>query len=205
MLSSSSSGPKYQRIADLSEFEMNYVNPLGRGAKTHDREITEITPGRSKSRSSSQYTEMLYYFTPNSHLSKIMIYENSSTQSPLRAILRRKMLLMVTEVVGGFCYIVTHDLEGWAELSLTNLNIQTALHRIHKYPKYYEWRGNNFFFCSGKVMFGSDLQFFMFTNVLYLIPSVIFFASVVPYMYNSYIWMVYMCYNFILYLHYLKY
>jgi hypothetical protein len=44
---------------------------------------------------------------------------------------------------------------------------------------YEDWRGNNYFFCGGRVILGSDAKFFVLTNVLILIPSILYIRAVI--------------------------
>ena len=53
------------------------------------------------------------------------------------------------------------------------------------YRRYEEWKGKNHFFFDGTFMLGSDAKFFVITNILTLIPSLLFFFFVVPGLENS--------------------
>lgn len=179
-------GVKYQRITDKSvdDFEMSGDK---RKALDHQEFLEIDSNGITMSQLSGDY---LHYYNPNSQLSYIRVHEDKDINSPLRGIIRRRGLIVISQVEDSFCHVVTEQIEGWARMSLQNPNVQSAITRVRQYPKYYEWKGNNEFFCNGSIMFGKDVNVFLFTNILFIIPSVIFFAIVAPQMYFSIFWMV---------------
>ena len=54
------------------------------------------------------------------------------------------------------------------------------LFRKPTYKRYEEWKGNNNFIFDGRVILGSDARFFVFTNILILLPSILFLTNVAP-------------------------
>lgn len=53
---------------------------------------------------------------------------------------------------------------------------------VLKRKRYELWQGNNHFFFSGRLMFGSDFFIFIATNFLLLVPTIAFFSMVAPQM-----------------------
>lgn len=60
--------------------------------------------------------------------------------------------------------------------------VLTCLHEVRSYRRYEEWPGRNIFCCRGRIMCGSDMHFFLFTNLLILLPVCVFLAMVCPLM-----------------------
>jgi hypothetical protein len=81
-------------------------------------------------------------------------------------------------------YVVAGEIEGWCQLNIRNPYVSQAIRSVSSYRRYHEWRGLNFFFYHGKIMFGSDFYFFLWTNVLYVTPSLFYFIFVIPFMYQ---------------------
>ena len=52
------------------------------------------------------------------------------------------------------------------------------------YKRWEEWKGNNVFLLDGRIIFGADARFFVFTNLITVIPAVCFLYQVVPNLYN---------------------
>lgn len=179
----------------------------------------------------------LYYFTPNKYLPKLRLFDNKTFNSSLKAILRKRTLLLLysspplgalappptpplalpaphpatatatgdpssasdqrSSLTNGssngsgsgsggvdyWNYVIAGEIEGWCQLNVRNPNVSRAIRSVSSYRRYHEWRGLNFFFYHGKIMFGSDFYFFLGTNALYVTPSIFFFIFVVPYMY----------------------
>mmetsp|Transcript_38867 Transcript_38867/g.49622 ORF Transcript_38867/g.49622 Transcript_38867/m.49622 type:complete len:421 (+) Transcript_38867:89-1351(+) len=68
--------------------------------------------------------------------------------------------------------------EGWLPLRSEN-NVE-ELQQVHSYHRYQEWPGNNYFFCHGKIMFGSDIGIFIFTNCMIISAFLLFLCFTLP-------------------------
>jgi hypothetical protein len=131
----------------------------------------------------------LYYYTPIKMVPKLRLFDGKSLNSSLKAILRKKTLLMIDSHASGdptdrWNYLITGEVEGWCQFNLNDENIQEAIRPLTRYRRYLEWKGINFFFFDGKIMFGSDFKFFLGTNILFLIPSFFYLLLIVPVMYQ---------------------
>lgn len=119
----------------------------------------------------------LYLFTPSKKTPILRLFRSRSTTSPLRCIIRRKSLVVVNQTVGDWHHVLCNELEGWCRVDSTR---EGVLSRLSNYRRFLEWGGNNKFFCQGKVMVGSDFNFFLGTNAMFIIPSILFFIFVIP-------------------------
>ena len=126
----------------------------------------------------------VYRFNPSTNFKKLYLFNGRLPNSPLKAIVRRPSLLIVSERIGEWWYITCSGFEGWANVAeaskATHSQSKPALELVHELRRYEDWRGNNYFFCNGAAMVGSDGKFFLFTNLLLIVPSIFFFIFVVP-------------------------
>jgi DHHC palmitoyltransferase len=77
---------------------------------------------------------------------------------------------------GSWSRVIVGSHEGYVDSSRTS-----SLRPVDKYRRYEAWSGNNYFFCDGRVMVGPNLNLFVATNVLIIIPSAIFGHLVLHY------------------------
>lgn len=112
-------------------------------------------------------------------MSRLRIYEEKTTNSALVALLRRKCLIVVLEREDNWWHILVHGVQGYAAMTPAQA---ATLRPVHSYKRFEEWKGHNKFFCGGRVMMGSDANFFFFTNFLLAAPTVLLFALVIPQM-----------------------
>ena len=125
----------------------------------------------------------LFLFTPSKIFPKLRLFKTRSNTAPLKCIVRRQSLLVINQTIDEWHYVLCNDLEGWCRLDRAAFNEKSGiLSKLSSYGRYLEWGGNNRFFCHGKVMVGSDFNFFLGTNVLYIAPSLLFFIFVMPLM-----------------------
>jgi hypothetical protein len=151
-------------------------------AMSQNRDSNLIDYRLTGSYASSKYSSngTLYLFTPNRVIPKLRLFDGKTLQAPLKAIIREKCLIVITQTDENWNYILCREIEGWCQFNRTNETVKEALSRLPEYTRYQEWRGNNVFFFDGQLMFGSDFNFFVFTNILYTIPSLLFFLFVLP-------------------------
>ena len=97
----------------------------------------------------------------------------------LRAVVRRTAMVIVIEQQTSHWYVACCGYQGWVNVTPQMLE-QGVLTPTTKLRRHEDWRGNNYFFCCGKVMMGSDAKFFALTNALLLATSGLFFVYVVP-------------------------
>ncbi|CAM9611468.1 unnamed protein product, partial [Choristocarpus tenellus] len=62
--------------------------------------------------------------------------------------------------------------EGWVQRKLVDGTV--ILSECNQYRRYEEWGGYNRFFCGGRVMLGSDANWFMGSNLILTIPFAVF-------------------------------
>jgi hypothetical protein len=132
----------------------------------------------------------LYLFTPTKTIPRLRLFDGHDLRASLKSIIRRETLLVLTESNGDWHYILCQEFEGWCQFSLNDSKVRQALKPTQEYPRYLEWKGDNVFLCGGKLMFGSDFNFFVFTNILFIISCMAYFIFVVPYMYEPELCMV---------------
>lgn len=65
--------------------------------------------------------------------------------------------------------------------------VLSCLTEVRSYRQYEAWRGNNTFWCKGRVMLGSDAKFFVFTNFFLVVPAVVFAVLVVPLLHHPHV------------------
>lgn len=123
----------------------------------------------------------LFLFTPSTRISKLRLFKSRSNTAPLSCIIRRQTLVVITESIHEWHYILCRELEGWCRLDRAAFQDGGGVMKpLDTYKRHLEWEGNNKFFFGGKVMMGSDFKFFMGTNFLFIIPSLLFFIFVIP-------------------------
>ena len=122
----------------------------------------------------------LYQFNPNESCPKLRLLSSSSGSSvTLRAVVRRTAMVIALQKDGDWWLVSSCGYEGWTKITEDMLMKRTLI-PIDYLRRHEDWRGNNYFFCSGKVMMGSDAKVFLLTNFILLATSVLFFFGVVP-------------------------
>lgn len=130
-----------------------------------------------------QRVTQLYKFIPIQRVPMLKMFSQRRETSPLRAVVRKQCLIIVEIKVEGWWYIVAQGFEGWIKVNESESDL--FLIRKPTYKRYEEWKGNNNFIFDGMIMFGSDARFFIFTNILILLPSCLFLLNVAPKMQHS--------------------
>lgn len=146
----------------------------------------------------------LLRFNPTPEVTHLRIFDDRAGRS-LKAIIKQPTLLITTgssfsasisesrSVSGNnsdeWHFVLCNGIEGWARLG-SNIHDEDStarnrgqvfpVTRVRRYRRYEEWQGKNRFLCGGRVMLGSDADFFYFTNALYIAPSILFLAIVLP-------------------------
>ena len=127
-------------------------------------------------------TDRLFRFIPAPEMATIQLHEEKVKRSIWTGAIKRQTVLVVRKIEGDWWFIFCGGLEGWAYIP-SQLSAKTMI-ELHQLRRYEDWKGNNQFFCYGKIMLGSDAKFFAFTNFLIIVPSIVFFVCVVPNMYH---------------------
>lgn len=195
----------YQRIEDASDTDMallqdhkGFSDDLSKSTSDHrdrnsffigaDGENSDIIDSQSH-----KFRDMgkLYLFTPTKTIPRLRLFDGNHLRASLKCIIRRETLLVLTESKeDNWHYILCQEYEGWCQFSLSDSKVREALKPTQEYPRYLEWKGDNVFLCRGKLMLGSDFNFFIFTNILFVISCVAYFIFVVPFMYEPELCMV---------------
>lgn len=123
---------------------------------------------------------VVYRYYPTPAFPKMRLYFDRTEGASLKAIIRRSSLIIVSERLGDWWFVTASGYSGWANTASTSGHQGDSLHveRVHTIRRYEDWRGNNHFFCDGRVMLGSDARFFGVTNVLLLLPTLLFFTCI---------------------------
>ncbi len=121
---------------------------------------------------------LVYVFRPIISYSRLVLLKQPSTKSACICLVRRKSLLVVLGKEGNWRNIICSGFEGWINVSNVDekSNVFTVAEQISRYE---DWKGNNHIMCGGQVVMGSDRGFFVLTNVLLLVPEVLFLVFVV--------------------------
>ena len=99
----------------------------------------------------------------------------------LRAVIRRTAMVTVIEQKDNdWWFVASCGYQGWIKVTPAMLE-QGVFTTVQELRRHEDWPGNNYFFCFGKIMMGSDAKFFALTNAMLLATSALFFAYVVPY------------------------
>ena len=150
-------------------------------SNTTNGSIEYLSPSDGGSSSDIKSYGELYLFIPSKKFPKLRLFKTRSNTAPLKCIIRRKCLVVITESVDGWHYILCNELEGWCRMGNAAFSPNGGiLTNLTFYRRYMEWGGNNSFFCDGRIMVGSDFNFFLFTNFLFITPSALFFVFVIP-------------------------
>ncbi|GMI45291.1 hypothetical protein TrCOL_g13317 [Triparma columacea] len=103
------------------------------------------------------------------------IREDPSHAAPICGIVRRRYAIVSrysSPNEDGWVKVGYRSKVGWARYDLF-----ADIKRCRKFELFH---GRNYFFCNGKIMTGPDLPTFRMSNLLILVPSVIWFAVVFP-------------------------
>ena len=146
----------------------------------------EVQSSTSSSSSSSLSVSSLslsscnvYQFTPSSSYQRIRLMTSKTNDSKLKAIIRRQSIIIVVTKVNDWWFIICSGFTGWANIS-NDVETIGILKKIKSFRKYQDWKGNNYFYLNGKIMMGSDAKLFLCTNVLLVVPSLLFFVFILP-------------------------
>ncbi len=131
----------------------------------------------------------LYFFNPSLSYSRLVMLKNPSIKSPCVCVIRRKSLLVVLGSDNSWRQVGCAGFEGWINVSNIDSESKTFT-KTNKLQRYEDWKGNNHIMCNGKVIMGSDRGFFVFSNAVIVIPTILYLVLVVPKMPNYWIHMV---------------
>jgi hypothetical protein len=118
----------------------------------------------------------VYQFTPTMEHPKLRLCTDKRPDAPLKAIIRRKAVLIVKErCPGQWFYVRCNGFSGWAYISDASIE-SGAFKKVISMRRYENWLGNNYFFFQGRFMVGSDARMLMITNIMLVVPTAIFMA-----------------------------
>lgn len=120
----------------------------------------------------------VYFFTPRQGLTRLVLLQKPAIKSVVVAIVPRRALLIVLNTDGNWRLIQCCGFEGWINVASQAGKPLAAFQRMEQIVRYQDWKGNNHLMCEGRVMLGADRGYFLVTNLLILIPSVLFFVYV---------------------------
>ena len=124
----------------------------------------------------------MYLFHPAQHFSKLTLCKTRSTADPAVHV-GRQVVFAITERKDTWRYVYCAGHQGWINVSDSQQG-SNIFERVTSFPRHKDWRGNNLFFLSGRIMLGSDGKFFAATNLVASVVVYLFhahFAPVVPY------------------------
>lgn len=128
-----------------------------------------------------------YRYTPDAEYPSLLVHTVPEATGPVAAVLRRPVILTAKEVLGAegaWWRVRWHHREGWIQAvddPATSRRPLGCLREVTRYRRYQRWRGNNTFWCRGRIMLGSDATFFAVSNLLMLAPAAVFLTLVGPY------------------------
>ena len=127
----------------------------------------------------------VYVFNPIKQCPRLRLFKEMRQDSKLEAIIRRRSLFIVIARLNDWWYVICGGYAGWTHGPAFLLQ-SGMLSDASSFKRHEDWQGNNYFFCDGTVMMGSDAKFFAFTNVLIMLPSLFLFYTVIPQICESY-------------------
>jgi hypothetical protein len=149
---------------DQPNYSGNGVTPFQPLEQTDDEEVVHVG---------------VYRFHPSPEIPKLVILSAmGGANSTVKAVVRRESILIVTDHLGEWWDISCSGFQGWVKLP--DAIEKGAFRPVDSFRRYEDWRGNNYFFCWGRIMMGSDAKLFGFSNFLIIVPSLSFFFFVVP-------------------------
>jgi hypothetical protein len=130
-------------------------------------------------------TASVYKFKPSPACPKLRLLSGRGVGLvTLKAVVRRKAIVICGDRQGEWWYLSCCGYQGWARVTNDMLE-KGVLTKVDQLYRYEDWRGNNYFFCNGRIMMGSDAKFFVLTNIMLLCPAALSFAFVIPKCYYS--------------------
>ena len=127
-----------------------------------------------------------YRYKPNAEYPSLLVHTLPEATGAVAAVLRRPVILTAKEILGeegAWWRVRWHHREGWIQAiddPATSRRPLGCLQEVTRYRRYEGWRGNNTFWCRGKIMLGSDATFFAVSNLLILAPAAVFLVLVGP-------------------------
>lgn len=113
----------------------------------------------------------LILFTPGRQLRELVLYKIKSLEHRLILVRHTSVFVVLRRCSSDadsddWHYISCAGMSGWifipADLKESLPSVFRSVPSIHRYQ---DWKGNNHFFCSGRVMLGPDLGYFCLTNI----------------------------------------
>ena len=146
------------------------------GSNTNE-EVNETKEG--------QVRPLLYSFNPGPAAPELRIFTSTTSNGRLKATVRRKALLVVTNQKHECTWWYVHacGYEGWAHIGPVKGKSHSGIRYLELREEinlYEAWAGNNYFLFGGRVMLGSDAKLLIVSNIFLLFPSFFFFCYVLP-------------------------
>jgi hypothetical protein len=133
-------------------------------------------------------TALLFKFRPSSEYPRLRLLSGRTDRNQgevtLRAVERRIAIIIVTERQEEWWNCRCGGYEGWVNVTEDMIQ-KSVIKPVEELRRFEDWRGQNYFFCGGSIMMGSDAKFFGFTNVLLIVPTVLLFVFVIPKIYYA--------------------
>lgn len=121
----------------------------------------------------------VYKFTPNSELKQFVLFRTKSKNSDIVTPLCKESILIVLDCDQTWKLIQCRGLTGWISLS-EEFRKSKCFKKLSSLRRYEDWRGNNTFLFSGRLILGKDLPLFTLTNAAALFVLTVFYAYMVP-------------------------
>jgi hypothetical protein len=121
----------------------------------------------------------MYIFNPKHHFSTLVLFRAQSRSEP-EVIIKRRSVLVVLKRNGTWRNVYCAGFNGWINISddqsTSGIFVQT-----NQVSRFEDWRGNNYFYMSGRMMLGCDAKYFLLTQFFYLFFATLVYVYVLPY------------------------
>lgn len=146
----------YTRVLD-TDIPMNYSADIdsktGHDSESSSWRICEATNPTSLGQ--------VYKFMPNKNYPKLRLCSERRHESPLKAIIRKSIFVIVTDQTDNNWWQVSiNNFSGWLYVPVESIK-EGVFKKVEEIKLYESWPGNNYFFLGGRIMLGADGPFFM--------------------------------------------
>lgn len=124
---------------------------------------------------------------PSGTFPSLLLLKEPEPTAQVVSVMRKEVILTVLQTLreedGGWWHVRWYNKEGWLQgLDPLTKRPWSCLREIKSYRLYEAWRGNNMFWCGGRIMLGANSTLFVFTNIVILAPALVFLILVGPYL-----------------------
>jgi hypothetical protein len=130
----------------------------------------------------------LWMFYPQEYFSRLTLCRTRSTDAPAVHI-KKRAALAVLERMGTWRYVICSGFTGWINVADNQAQSKVFV-RTPTIQRYMDWKGTNIFLFGGRVIMGSDGKLFLFTNIMAVLVTYLFFWHLAPKAPHSRIFMV---------------